>query len=58
MSLGSGLAGDTSPVWGKSPPQARERPGGLTASTSLEDDPASGAEPEGEFYHSPPPAAR
>ena len=27
VSLGSGLAGDSSPVWGKSPPQARERPG-------------------------------
>lgn len=54
VSLGSGLTGDSLPVWGKSPPQARERPGGLTASISLED----GAEPEGEFYHSLPPGAR
>ena len=54
VSLGRGLTGDSSPVWGKSPPQAREWPGGLTASACLED----GAKPEGEFYHSLPPGAR
>ena len=57
VSLGNGLAGDSLPVWDSHLPKPERAPCGLTVSISLERDPASGAVPEGEFYHLPSPGA-
>lgn len=58
VSLGNGLAGDSLPVWDSRLPKPERAPCGLTVSISLERDPASGAVPEGEFYHLPSPGAK